>query len=625
MEEIEISKFVVDLNDFKVIQKDKWNGSCGFVSIIENQKTHIQYAAKVLKTPNVDKASDQKHFFKRLKMSIILSGHPVFPFFYGFNLNHFGKKTKSINPTLIYQLIPNGTLYNQLNQSNQFLQNTLLTNTKKQILILGLAIAINYMHHNHICHLDLKPDNILFDQQFYPVICDLGSARFLNVNENDEVINFVSSDVSAPLYTAPEILSMQKFDEKSDVYSFAYLLYFIISGVQPKIEAPTLNDLYQKLISGERPDLSCIYNIQETLDNYPIEFGVDQLHKSLLSLNHKDTPKGFVQLISQCWNGDPQKRPTFSEIINRILYQRDLLLNNVDIKAVNEYLQKFDTIINIAGFDDSFAGKKRLFCRDDEAAILTFEQAQPILINNQKDKIIHCHYRTNYGDHRFQFHQEITCRPNKSDIPNYSTLNDLCKATIDHALNNLDIEAFASIAYNLAFGYNGFPKSATEAIKYSLFAINNEETNSMVTLASLILNFNFSSVDLFLDLVLKNYPDARYYDASKEMQIIAKTLLKTSSQLGNTSAMLAYAFILFLDGWTQRNEKQLKSNSLQKQALSYLKLASEAGNLFAKKIYFVISQIHDKNNGVLSDKIILAKSVFPPPVHTSDLFKSVNS
>ena len=84
---------------------------------------------------------------------------------------------------------------------------------KKQILILGLAIAINYMHHNHICHLDLKPDNILFDQQFYPVICDLGSARFLNVNENDEVINFVSSDVSAPLYTAPEILSMQKFDE----------------------------------------------------------------------------------------------------------------------------------------------------------------------------------------------------------------------------------------------------------------------------------------------------------------------------------------------------------------------------------------------------------------------------
>jgi len=55
-------------------------------------------------------------------------------------------------------------------------------------IIKGICEGLHYLHENSIVHLDLKPANILLDDNMVPKICDFGLSRWFN-EQKDRVIN----------------------------------------------------------------------------------------------------------------------------------------------------------------------------------------------------------------------------------------------------------------------------------------------------------------------------------------------------------------------------------------------------------------------------------------------------
>ena len=80
-----ISQYILDLNNFNIIKKDKWHGSNSSISVVEEKTSNSKYIAKVIKNSLNDGANAQKHFFDQIKIVHLLCSYPNIVNFHGFN------------------------------------------------------------------------------------------------------------------------------------------------------------------------------------------------------------------------------------------------------------------------------------------------------------------------------------------------------------------------------------------------------------------------------------------------------------------------------------------------------------------------------------------------------------
>jgi len=108
----------------------------------------------------------------------------------------------------------------------------------------GILEGLTYMHRRHVIHRDIKPENILIDNKGYPVIIDLGFAKYVP----DKTYTFCGT----PMYIAPEIIQYKGHDKGADHWSWACIVFEMISAKYPFYEAgmPEL-DLFKKIIRGQ--------------------------------------------------------------------------------------------------------------------------------------------------------------------------------------------------------------------------------------------------------------------------------------------------------------------------------------------------------------------------------------
>ena len=84
---------------------------------------------------------------------------------------------------------------------------------------------MSFLHSHNIIHRDLKPDNILMDEFLHIKIADFGLSKIQHLNSSNNSFN--SS------YIAPEIWEDCNYTKAGDVYSFAIIVYEIMSTDKP--------------------------------------------------------------------------------------------------------------------------------------------------------------------------------------------------------------------------------------------------------------------------------------------------------------------------------------------------------------------------------------------------------
>jgi len=100
-------------------------------------------------------------------------------------------------------------------------------------LLLKIGRAVAYAHASGVIHRDLKPSNILLDKSNEPKIVDFGLARLMRKEESKLTVpgeKLLSLGYGAPEQESDASLS----DERADVYGLGALLYFSITGQNPR-------------------------------------------------------------------------------------------------------------------------------------------------------------------------------------------------------------------------------------------------------------------------------------------------------------------------------------------------------------------------------------------------------
>ncbi|XP_021896829.1 rust resistance kinase Lr10-like isoform X2 [Carica papaya] len=131
---------------------------------------------------------------------------------------------------LVYEYLTNNSLQKFISSADK--NSNFLGWHKLQDIALGIAKGIEYLHQGcdqRILHFDIKPHNILLDENFNPKISDFGQAKLCSKDQSAVSMTAARGTMG---YIAPEVFSRNfgKVSHKSDVYSFGMLLLEMVGG-----------------------------------------------------------------------------------------------------------------------------------------------------------------------------------------------------------------------------------------------------------------------------------------------------------------------------------------------------------------------------------------------------------
>lgn len=187
-----------DLNQYQLLN-EIGKGSFGVVYRVKCKKTGKIYAAKISQIDNNSFSEEELNNFIREVNIMGKVNHPSIIQYIGFSLFDFDGNPNSV---IVTELMNKGSLTNIMKLERSSLSDAKWNDTQKLITIYGIASAMSFLHSNNILHRDLKPDNILMDDDLYPKIADFGLSK---INEPNFINTTINTIKGTPIYISPEI------------------------------------------------------------------------------------------------------------------------------------------------------------------------------------------------------------------------------------------------------------------------------------------------------------------------------------------------------------------------------------------------------------------------------------
>ncbi|CAI2173246.1 1363_t:CDS:2 [Funneliformis geosporum] len=158
--------------------------------------------------------------------------------------------------------------------------------SKKLLHLRDIALGLSKIHEKSIIHRDFHSGNILINKNKYDdkyddiKIGDLGLSKSATEADDNDTYGIIP-------YMAPEALQGQKYTTASDIYSFGMIMWECMTGRRPFWDRAHDTELIIDICDGLRPPTGDIV-----------------------------APEGYIELMKECWDSDPNKRPATGNIYN---------------------------------------------------------------------------------------------------------------------------------------------------------------------------------------------------------------------------------------------------------------------------------------------------------------------
>nr|XP_020187023.1 uncharacterized protein LOC109772735 isoform X2 [Aegilops tauschii subsp. strangulata] len=181
---------------------------------------------------------------------------------------------------IVTEFLPRGSLFQLLQKDTGKLDPR-----RKLNMAIDIARGMNYLHNSipTIVHRDLKSSNLLVDKNWTVKVADFGLSRL-----KLETFLTTKGGKGTPQWMAPEVLRSEPSNEKSDVYSYGVVLWELVTH---KIPWDTLNPM----------QIIAAVGFMDRRLEIP-----------------SNTDPHWASIIESCWDSDPQRRPSFQELLERL-------------------------------------------------------------------------------------------------------------------------------------------------------------------------------------------------------------------------------------------------------------------------------------------------------------------
>lgn len=186
--------------------------------------------------------------------------------------------------TMVMELCERGSLYKVLREETK---QSLQWGTKKKIAR-DIAQGLDYLHSKNIVHGDVKSPNVLITTHYNAKLSDYGLAELKRTSPHTSSRCTLVGSIP---WMAPELLTAEgviPYSHNSDIYSFGLTLYEMTTHTIP-FEGTNNALLFNKIINGAPEQIP------------------------------SDTPGYFRSIIDECRDRNPDSRPTFRVVANRLI------------------------------------------------------------------------------------------------------------------------------------------------------------------------------------------------------------------------------------------------------------------------------------------------------------------
>ncbi|KAM4097270.1 hypothetical protein ACJW30_08G168900 [Castanea mollissima] len=216
-------------------------------------------------------------------------------------LGYCYERTKRV---LVYEFMPNGSLDKFICDLESSSTNCQLEQRTLFEIAVGVARGLEYLHRGcstRILHFDIKPQNILLDDDFSPKISDFGLARLCQKKES--IVSMLGARGTIG-YIAPEVFSRNfgGVSHKSDVYCYGMLILEMV-GVRENFDAEVSH-------TSERYFPDWIYqnlNLDENVEN-----------TSVLTEEDEQMKRKMILVGLWCIQTIPTNRPSMTKVVEML-------------------------------------------------------------------------------------------------------------------------------------------------------------------------------------------------------------------------------------------------------------------------------------------------------------------
>ncbi|XP_058750157.1 rust resistance kinase Lr10-like [Vicia villosa] len=211
-------------------------------------------------------------------------------------IGFYAERTKQ---ALVYEFMPNGSL-DKYSFSQEQGNSSSLGYDKIYDISLEIARGIQYLHQGcdmQILHFDIKPHNILLDENFNPKISDFGLAKLYRIDQSILILTAVRGTMG---YMAPELLykNLGSLSIKADDFSFGMMLMEM---------------------TGKKKNKNYIENCWQ--DYFP-KWIYDQFEETIDTNNgtqeEKNIAMKMIVVALKCIQMKPDDRPSMNEVIEML-------------------------------------------------------------------------------------------------------------------------------------------------------------------------------------------------------------------------------------------------------------------------------------------------------------------